>query len=71
MLTRALFALVLICGMAATAAAEDAKVLALGINNHETTQEEIEKGRSAEGAAFQYSGHRLCARGRPQGRSNT
>ena len=44
MLTRALFALALICGMAATVAAEDAKVLALGITDHEVTQEEVEKG---------------------------
>ena len=44
MLTRVLFALVLTCGMATAAYAEDAKVLALGITDHEVTQEEAEKG---------------------------
>ena len=46
MLTRALFALALICGVAATAAAEETKVLALGLTDHEVTQEELEKGAS-------------------------
>jgi len=44
MLTRALFALILICGMAVAASAEDAKVLALGLADHEVTQEELNKG---------------------------
>jgi hypothetical protein len=44
MLTRALFASALICGMAVTAAADDAKVLALGLADHEVTQEELDKG---------------------------
>jgi hypothetical protein len=44
MLTRALFALALICGMAAAAAAEETKVLALGLVDHEVTQEELDKG---------------------------
>ena len=44
MLTRVLFALVLICGVAAAASAEDAKVVALGITAHEVSQAEIEKG---------------------------
>jgi uncharacterized membrane protein len=52
MLTRALFALALICGMAATASAEDAKVLALGITDHEATQEEIEKGEVLKAPHF-------------------
>ena len=43
MLTRVLFALVLSCGMAAAACAEEAKVLALGVTDHEVTQEEAEK----------------------------
>jgi hypothetical protein len=51
MLTRALFALALICGMAATAAAET-KVLALGITDHEATQEEIEKGEALKAPKF-------------------
>jgi hypothetical protein len=52
MLTRALFALALICGMAGPAAAEDAKVLALGITDHEATQEEIEKGEALKAPHF-------------------
>ena len=44
MLTRALFALSLICGMASAAAAEEAKVLALGLADHAVTEEELEKG---------------------------
>jgi len=44
MLTRALFALSLICGMASAAAAEEAKVLALGLADHAMTEEELEKG---------------------------
>ena len=44
MLTRVLFALILICGVAAVASAEDAKVIALGITTHEVSQAEIEKG---------------------------
>ena len=46
MLTRALFALALICGigMAATASAEDAKVLALGVTDHEATTAGLETG---------------------------
>jgi hypothetical protein len=43
MLTRALFALVLM-GVAVPALAEEAKVLALGLTDHEVTQEELEKG---------------------------
>ena len=49
MLTRALFALALICG---TAAAQDVKVLALGITDHEATQEEIEKGEALKAPHF-------------------
>jgi hypothetical protein len=52
MLTRALFALALICGIAATAAAEDTKVLALGIADHEATQEEIERGEALKAPHF-------------------
>ena len=44
MLTRVLFALILICGVATVASAEDAKVIALGITTHEVSQAEIEKG---------------------------
>ena len=52
MLTRALFALALICGTAAPAAAQDVKVLALGITDHEATQEEIEKGEALKAPHF-------------------
>ncbi|MEX1060509.1 MAG: hypothetical protein WED13_05760 [Methyloceanibacter sp.] len=44
MLTRVLFALALICGTAAASSAEETKVLALGLADHEVTQEELEKG---------------------------
>jgi len=44
MLTRALFALALICGMAVASSAEETKVLALGLADHEVTQDELEKG---------------------------
>jgi hypothetical protein len=52
MLTRALFALALICGMAATATAEDAKVVALGIADHAVNQEELEKGEAQSTPKF-------------------
>jgi hypothetical protein len=52
MLTRGLFALALICGMAATAAAEDAKVLALGITDHEATVAELESGAALPAPHF-------------------
>jgi hypothetical protein len=44
MLTRVLFLFVVLCGMAGAAWAEDAKVVALGISDHEVTQEELDKG---------------------------
>jgi hypothetical protein len=44
MLTRAVFALVLVLGMAASAAAEDVTVLALGLADHEVGQEELGEG---------------------------
>ena len=44
MLTRALFALALICGVAAAASADDAKVLAFGIADHEVNEAELVKG---------------------------
>src|SRR3990172_9999061 len=46
MLTRVLFALALICGTAAAASAEETKVLALGLADHEVAQEELEKGEA-------------------------
>ncbi len=44
MLTRVLFALALICGTAASCAAEEAKVLKLGLADHEVTEAELAKG---------------------------
>ena len=52
MLTRVLFALVLICGMATASYAEDAKVLALGLADHAVTQEELEKGEALKSPKF-------------------
>jgi hypothetical protein len=43
MLTRVLFAAVLIC-LGVPAPAEEAKLLALGLTDHEVTQEELDKG---------------------------
>jgi len=44
MLTRALFFVLLICGVASPAVAEDTTVLALGLADHEVTQAELDKG---------------------------
>ena len=56
MLTRILFALLLMGGMAATfsvrASAEDTKVLALGLTDHEVTAEELEKGAALPAPRF-------------------
>ena len=52
MLTRVLFALLLICGLADAAAAEEAKVLALGLADHAVTQEELEKGEALKAPKF-------------------
>jgi hypothetical protein len=52
MLTRALFALALICGMSSAAFAEDVKVLALGLADHAVTQEELEKGEAQSTPKF-------------------
>jgi len=55
MLTRALFALALIC-MGVPAAAEDAKVLALGLADHAVTEEELEKGEALAPPRFNSGG---------------
>ena len=52
MLTRVLFALTLICGMATASYAEDAKVLALGRRRPCGNAGGARKGRGAPGAAF-------------------
>ena len=44
MLTRALFALALICGTAGAASAGETKVLALGLADHEVTEQELATG---------------------------
>ncbi len=51
MLTRAVFALVLILGVPGVAAAET-KVLALGLADHEVSQEEAEKGAALPAPRF-------------------
>jgi hypothetical protein len=43
MLTRVLFLFVVLCGLAGQAHAEDAKIVALGLADHEVTQQELEK----------------------------
>jgi hypothetical protein len=52
MLTRVLFALVLVCGMASAVSAEEIKVLALGITDHEVTQQELESGAALPAPHF-------------------
>jgi hypothetical protein len=45
MLTRALFVLMLMCGMTASAAwAQETTLVVLGLTDHEATQEELDKG---------------------------
>jgi hypothetical protein len=56
MLTRALFALVLVCGMAAGAAADETKVLALGLTDHVPAQDELEGGADLAGPRFDSPG---------------
>ena len=58
MLTRALFALVLILGTGAATAlsAGESKVLALGLTDHEVTQEELEKGEALPSPRFNTGG---------------
>ena len=46
MLTRVLFAVVLLFGLASAAWAEDAKVAALGLTDHAVTEEELAKGEA-------------------------
>jgi hypothetical protein len=52
MLTRALLVLALICGIAASAAAEEAKVLALGLADHGVSQAELEQGKAPSAPHF-------------------
>ncbi len=52
MLTRVLFALALICGLSAGAAAEETKVVALGLADHAVTQAELETGEAPPAPHF-------------------
>jgi len=56
MLTRALFALALICGTAGATFAENAKVVALGLADHEVTQEELANGEVPPAPRFNSPG---------------
>jgi hypothetical protein len=56
MLTRVLFSLALICGTGAAASAEQTKVSALGLANHQVTQEELEKGEAPPAPRFNTPG---------------
>jgi len=56
MLTRVLFALALICGTAAAASAEETKVSALGLADHQVTQAELEKGEALPAPRFNTPG---------------
>jgi hypothetical protein len=56
MLTRVLFALALICGTAAASSAEETKVSALGLADHQVTQEELEKGEALSAPRFNTPG---------------
>ncbi|MGH6735259.1 MAG: hypothetical protein ACRECX_04170 [Methyloceanibacter sp.] len=56
MLTRALFGLVMICGTAATAVAQETKVVALGITDHKTTIEELQTGETPPKPKFNTPG---------------
>lgn len=64
MLTRALFALVLICGTATICWAQDTTVVALGLADHKVTEEELEGGETpaapkfnTPGVAYAYVAH--------------
>ena len=48
MLTRVLFALIVTVGFAIAASAQEAKVLALGVTDHEVTQEELKRARRSQ-----------------------
>ena len=60
MLTRVLFALIVTVGFTIAASAQEAKVLALGVTDHEVTQEEAEKGAALPVPRFNTPCHRLC-----------
>ncbi len=56
MLTRALFAIVLICGSCGAIAAEEPKVLALGLADRQVTKEELASGETPPPPRFNSPG---------------
>jgi hypothetical protein len=56
MLTRVLFAVVLLFGLASAAWAEDAKVAALGLTDHVVTEDELAKGEALPQPKFNTPG---------------
>lgn len=52
MLTRVLFVVAMLAGLAAPALAEDAKLLGLGITDHKVTEAEIVKGEALAAPKF-------------------
>lgn len=56
MLTRALFVVAMIWGLASAAFAEETKVLALGVADHEVTLEELDKGTALRVPRFNSPG---------------
>jgi hypothetical protein len=56
MLTRALLALVVVCGTAAAACAEETKVLSFGLADHAVTEQELGKGEAPAAPRFNSPG---------------
>jgi hypothetical protein len=56
MLTRVLFAVALICGVAGAAKAQETKVLALGLADHEVTEPELATGETLAPPRFNSGG---------------
>jgi len=56
MLTRVLFAVVLLFGLASAAWAEDAEIAALGLTDHVVTEEELAKGEALPQPKFNTPG---------------
>ena len=56
MLTRALFALVLVCGFAAVGATQETTVVAVGVADHAVTQEELQSGAALATPKFNTPG---------------
>ena len=56
MLTRVLFAVVLLLGLASAASAEDAKIAALGLTDHVVTEDELAKGEALSAPKFNTAG---------------